>query len=440
MRLNEILIQHRITQGEGRSAGPRASTPGSGPADHRIQDLETILSVTRKINTSLVLSDVLALVIGQAIRITEADRGILLLADQGGTLQYVIGRDKNGNVIHPDTFRVSDSVLEDVFTTGESICAENALNDERFELRQSIVNLELQTIMCAPLRTHEATIGVIYVDSRHIHSVNRDEILRLFEILAGQAAIAIQNARLYENLKRAYEDLREANDHIIKSERMVLRGEMAAEVSHELKNILSIAMLQTETLKRFVQQTDKSNSEKYAGEVLESIRRIQTFAENLLVSSRIKSELRPLQLNTLIPKFHTFVASLKKFRNGNIVLALDENLPEIQADRDQIHQVLLNLVNNAIEAFHEASIRIETTYDTVNKAVRLRVCDNGPGLDPEVRGKVFVEKVTTKPDGHGFGLPVCKRIMQNHNGTISVDSKPGEGTAFTITFPVQPRG
>ncbi|MBI3364267.1 MAG: GAF domain-containing protein [Ignavibacteriae bacterium] len=94
------------------------------------------------------------------------------------------------------------------------------------------MDLALQTILCAPLKTHDASIGVIYVDSRYIQAINRAEILRLFEILAGQAAIAIHNARLYEDLKRTYEELKEANEHIIASERMVLRGEMAAEVSH----------------------------------------------------------------------------------------------------------------------------------------------------------------------------------------------------------------
>jgi len=97
------------------------------------------------------------------------------------------------------------------------------------------MNLELQTIICSSLQTRDEKIGVIYVDSKFIQAVDKASIVNLFEILAGQAAIAIKNARLYENLKRAYEDLTQANQHIIQSERMAMKGELAAEVSHELK-------------------------------------------------------------------------------------------------------------------------------------------------------------------------------------------------------------
>ncbi|MEK7249584.1 MAG: GAF domain-containing protein, partial [Bacteroidota bacterium] len=214
--------------------------PEVGPADAtsqtRVQDLEMILNVVRKINTSLELSEVLELVTDEAIRIVKADRGFLMLAGNGGKLEFVVGRDAKGESIQAENFQVSSSVLEDVFTTGESLCIENALADQRFEHRQSILNLALQTIICSPLKTQEERIGVLYVDSKHIQAVDKSEILSLFEILVGQAAFAIRNARLYAHLKNAYEDLREAHQHIVRSERMAMKGELASEVSHELKN------------------------------------------------------------------------------------------------------------------------------------------------------------------------------------------------------------
>ncbi|HUL43701.1 MAG TPA: ATP-binding protein [Bacteroidota bacterium] len=438
MKLQEILHKNQILHGE-----PDDTFPAGAPVRERSQgliwagNLESILNITRMINTSLVLSDVLSLVMDQAIRITRADRGFIVLADADNHLQRIMSLDKDGKEVEPRNFRVSTSVLDDVFRTGESICIEDALHDERFEPSQSIIDLELQTIMCAPLMTPDATIGVIYVDSKSLHAINKGEILRLFEILAGQAAIAIQNARLYSNLKKTYDELKEANDHIIRSERMALRGEMAAEVSHELNNILTIAHLQAQSLKRYIQRRDTENSEKYSGDILESINRIQTFAENLLVRSTPKSELAPLQINELIGKFHLFIRLLKKFRSGKIVLELQNGIPEINADRDQIQQVLLNLVNNAIEAAPQATITITTACDQSKREVRLSVADNGPGLDPNVKEKLFTEKITTKPNGHGYGLPVCKKIVDNHGGTIIAESAEGRGTKFIITFPLQ---
>ena len=123
MRLNELLNQHQIAKpGSGRAGSGRPAAP-HGAKEGSLPDLDTVLSVIRKINTSLVLSDVLGLVIDHAIRTTRADRGFIMLADGERRLHYVVGRDKKGTVIPPGKFQVSDSVLQDVFATGESVCA-----------------------------------------------------------------------------------------------------------------------------------------------------------------------------------------------------------------------------------------------------------------------------------------------------------------------------
>jgi signal transduction histidine kinase len=310
------------------------------------------------------------------------------------------------------------------------------LTDKRFEQRQSIINLELQTIMCAPLQTHESTIGVIYVDSRFIQGVQKDEILRLFEILAGQAALAIRNAKLYENLKSTYEELKEANEHIIKSERMALRGEMAAEVSHELRNLLNIALLQSQELQRRMKRGEIDLSTRLVKDVIDSVRKIGDFSENLLTRSSVTSEMNPLSLNSLVSTFVSFINVLPKFRKGKVVMELDDELPDIGADPDQLQQVLLNLANNAIEARPDATLTFKTEYDFIHNNACLVVSDNGPGLDPRVKEKLFVQNITTKPNGHGFGLPVCRKIIQNHKGEITVESLPNQGTRFILRFPL----
>jgi signal transduction histidine kinase len=420
-------------------------TPPNGSAqlvermspDKRVQNLETILSVVRKTNTSLVLSDVLELVIDQAIRITNAERGFLMLADENQHLQFVVGRDREGNAIHPENFQVSSSVLEDVFVTGESICIENALDDERFERRQSVVNLELQTIMCAPLQTHEKTIGVIYVDSRYIQAVEKEDILYLFEILAGQAAIAIANARLYEDLKKTYDQLRQANEQIVKSEKMALRGEMAAEVSHELKNLVAVILLQLQSLQRRLSKGATEEAARLVMDIIQAVHKINLFSENLLTRSRLTSRPVEADLNNLVTDFGAFIKILPKFRNAKITFECEETLPKVEVDTEQIKQVLLNLANNAVEAHPKARITFKTEYDIVKNLAVLSVSDDGPGLEPSVKERLFVEKVTTKENGHGYGLTVCRKIIENHRGNISVQSEVGKGTTFTIALPAK---
>lgn len=411
------------------------STVDEGGTHARVRNLETILTIVRKINTSLVLTDVLELVIDEAIRIAHAERGFLMLANQAGTLEFVVGRNERGESIKAESFQVSSSVLEDVFTTGESICIENALSDERFETRKSIMNLELQTIICSPLHTHDEKIGVIYVDSKFIQAVDKSEILSVFEILAGQAAIAIKNARLYEDLKRAYDDLKQANEHIIKSERMAMKGELAAEVSHELKNLVAVVLLNLELMQRKAGNVSQEEIHAIVEKTIAGARKIEGFSKSLLTRQRASARMVPYSVNKIVSDFVDFIKFLPKFKRNTVTMDIASSLPPVNLDVDQIQQVLLNLVNNSVEASQTATVQLATEYDRSSGHVLIYVLDDGPGIDESIIARLFAEKITTKADGHGYGLPICKQIVEGHGGKISVESSPGKGVKFTMSFP-----
>ncbi|HEX7574123.1 MAG TPA: GAF domain-containing sensor histidine kinase, partial [Bacteroidota bacterium] len=342
-----------------------------------------------------------------------------------------------GESIHAESFQVSSTVLDDVFTMGESLFVEDAPNDGRFELRQSILELELKTIICSPLRTPEETIGVIYVDSKCIHAVEKADILYMFEILAGQAATAIKNARLYQDLKNTYEDLKHANEQIIKSERMAMKGEIAGEVSHELRNIVAVVLLQLEHLSRKLDRISAEELKNTVEKTIAGARRIEKFSHSLMTGRRSSGALLPADPNAICTDFIDFIKVLPKFKSNTLSLVLGEDVPMIQMDVDQIQQVLLNLVNNAVEAFAHAAITLQTGYDLIDNAVRISVQDNGPGIDEEVRNKLFHENITTKVDGHGYGLPVCRQIIEVHGGRIRLETRKNGGTKFIMTFPVR---
>ena len=418
------------------SAG-RLPVPGEQPIASRMQDLEMILNVVRKVGTSLVLSDVLDLVLDEAIRITKSDRGFLMLADGNRKLEFVTGRNAGGESILADGFHVSSSVLDDVFTTGESLCVEDALNDGRFDRRQSVLDLELKTIICSPLRTQEETIGVIYVDSRCIQAVEKTDILSLFEILTGQAAIAIKNARLYQDLKSTYEDLKHANEQIIKSERMALKGEIAGEISHELRNIVAIMLAQLEQLSRKLKTMTPGELKDSVEKTMAGARRIEKFSHSLLTGRRAPGTHQPVDPNVLCRDFVEFIRVLPKFKFNSLTLLLGEDVPEIMTDVDQVQQVLLNLVNNSIDAYPQAALTLRTEYDIIDNAVRISVMDDGPGIDEVVRNKLFHENITTKPDGHGYGLPICRQIVEHHGGRIRLETQKNHGATFILTFPAR---
>jgi signal transduction histidine kinase len=430
MNLNDLLEQDAA--GRARVAEGTTRSP-------RMQDLEMILNVVRKINTSLVLSDVLDLVLDEAIGITNADRGFLMLANKDRKLEFVTGRNAAGECIHADMFQVSSSVVEDVFTSGESLCVEDALNDGRFERQESVLNLELETIICSPLRTPEETIGVIYVDSRSIQPVDKSDILYLFEILGGQAAVAIKNARLYQDLKTTYDDLAQANEQIIKSERMAMKGELAGQVSHELGNIVNVVMFQLAILSRKANRLTPEELSLSVAKTMECARKIQGFSHNLLTRKGCAGKLMPVNPNTICRDFFDFIKVLPKFKHNRMELKLGENIPDLEMNIDQIQQVLLNLFNNAVEASEFTPLILRTDYDFIMNAVRISVEDKGPGIPEEVRNKLFVENITTKPDGHGYGLPICRQLVEHHGGTIRLETEKDRGSKFIITFPLRLR-
>jgi signal transduction histidine kinase len=90
-----------------------------------------------------------------------------------------------------------------------------------------------------------------------------------------------------------------------------------------------------------------------------------------------------------------------------------------------------------VEACAETAIVLQTEYDITENVVRISVKDSGPGIDEEIRNKLFNQKITTKADGHGYGLPICRQLVEHHGGTIRIESKKNEGAKFIMTFPVR---
>jgi signal transduction histidine kinase len=428
MRFDEI-----VTSGCKQAFLEQFADPHS---ESSLRNLETILAVVRKIHTSLVLSDVLNLVLDEVIRITHAERGFLMLANNRRALEFAVGRNAQGTPIDASNFQVSSSVLEDVFTTGESICIENAQSDGRFERRQSIMNLERQTIICSPLRTQEDTIGVIYVDSQFIHAIDKADILNLFEILTGQAATAIKNARLYDQLRTAYEELKKANAQIVKFERLALKGEIAAEVSHELKNHVGVVMLGLGLLETKIGSGSPDDLRSILAKTMRGADRIGSFSRNILLKNRPGAKKTPAHINDVVQDFIRFIKFLPRFKDNNIEHRAGTNIPVLLLDTDQIQQMLLNLANNAVEASRDALLVFTTTFNPAEQMVCLRVSDNGPGIEESVLSRLFTEKITPKTDGHGYGLGICKTIVEDHGGAIQIESTVGSGTTFILTFPV----
>jgi two-component system sensor kinase FixL len=126
-----------------------------------------------------------------------------------------------------------------------------------------------------------------------------------------------------------------------------------------------------------------------------------------------------------------------KERGVKVLINLDPDLPAVAVDRVQIQQVLLNLIRNAMEAMEDTSVRqLTVAASAESRHVLVTVCDTGAGVNPEIEAKLFQPFVTTKPDGMGIGLSVCRTIIEGHNGRLWMEPSPGGGSIFQFTLPV----
>lgn len=433
MNFCELLLDESFQSAKNRN--------GSS-VKRRIRDLELILQAVKCINKSLVLAEVLELVLDNAIKLASAERGFLILLDDDKKLQCVLACDVRGNTISTDRHTINETIVHDVFTTGESMCVENEQKTDSNNGKKCRDSYRPESILCSPLVVRNEKIGVIYVDSRSMRPVELEEVVDLYEALAGQAAIAIKNAILFNNLQSAFQDLEEVNKHLIKSERMVSKGEMVAEISHELKNLINVVLLQMQSLERSMSKNPSLASSPEIQRVqnsIGSVLRISEFATRLLDSSPAKVEKRCGNINEHIKHVVKFIRTLKRYSKATIKLSLDENIPSLPFDEKQMHQVLLNLLNNSVEAREECTIQIETKYYPAEELVQIAVSDNGPGIEQEVLKQLLKSKITTKPNGHGYGLPICRKIIENHGGTMEVESAVNQGATFYMTLSVRDR-
>jgi signal transduction histidine kinase/CheY-like chemotaxis protein len=272
------------------------------------------------------------------------------------------------------------------------------------------------------------------------NSTRLDEAgLKFLSFAAHQLAMSLENLEFLEEAQNAYTRLKELQDETIQLEKMATRGEMSAEIGHELNNFLGIVAGNLSLLDYQLKQRNFDELEKYVEVMSDNIAKIKKFTFNLMDLRPISTKKETVFFDRLIAEVVDYLKPQKRFRDVNICLApITDPLP-FEADSVHIQQVLYNLFNNAADAMAASDrkeIAVHTSINSDQETFRVTIRDTGAGIQPEHLKKVFHEKFTTKEKGHGFGLVVCKRIIESHKGNISIESTPGEGTSISIDFPL----
>ena len=301
------------------------------------------------------------------------------------------------------------------------------------------IMIQLQAEVCLPLIYMNRLIGFITLGPKVPEDMYYKEDLELLYPLANQVAIAIENSILYENLKKSQNIMRRAD-------RLASLGTLIASLAHEIRNPLVSIKTFTQLLPERIEDEEFRNYflKVASGE----IDRLTSLINELLGFARpSEPRLEGEDVNTLIDKMEVLIATEARKKNVALQKNYSQDLPNVKVDAEQLKQVLLNILLNAIQAIKgEGKIWIETRTvqvpieEKVEPFVQIEVRDTGGGIPKENLERIFDPFFSTRPEGSGLGLAISHQIIHDHGGFISVESEVGKGTSFKIHLPLKPGG
>lgn len=300
------------------------------------------------------------------------------------------------------------------------------------ELKKVIDRMEeMESEVFIPLHAKGRLIGFVNLGKKSRNGIYSDEDIDLLETLANQTAIAIENAKLYEDLKRQKAIMRRAD-------RLASLGTLTAGLAHEIRNPLVAIKTLIELL------PERLDDEEFRRDFLAiasgEVDRISVLVNELLEFARPATpQLQLEDIPEIMDGMILLISTELRNRNLEIVKQYEDDLPQIPIDREQAKQVFLNILLNAIEATDEGGrVSVEVrTFSRKNgeRFLQVEIRDTGRGIPEEHLDNVFIPFFTTKDKGSGLGLSISHQIIQEHRGTITVESRMGEGSSFVISFP-----
>jgi signal transduction histidine kinase len=303
------------------------------------------------------------------------------------------------------------------------------------EARQIASRLkQMGSELCIPLIAKQKLIGLINLGVKGKGDMYTHEDLDLLATLSNQATIALENARLYEDISRAKVQMQRAD-------RLASLGTLTAGLAHEIRNPLVAIKTFTQLLpERF---DDSEFREHFLNVTAGEVDRISSLVTELLDFARpSQPKLNKEDLNQVVEKMLLLVDTESHKKNVQVVKKYYELLPPVVLDQEQIKQVLLNILLNAVDATPEDGTISVTTKPVKRNGsidyVQIEISDTGKGIANEDLDKVFTPFYTTKHEGSGLGLAISYQIIQEHQGTIEVESTKDKGTTFRINLPVNP--
>ncbi|GAX40391.1 multi-sensor signal transduction multi-kinase [Tolypothrix sp. NIES-4075] len=459
-----------------------SSTSGSS-----LLDMATVMKAYQALSSEIELDKLIFTLMQVVIENSGAERGALLRLQSDNLVVEATGNiDREKNFI-TDNHQIPHTVINYVQRTQQTIVINDIAAETKFANDPYIIEHQPKSVLCTPILNQGKLISILYLENNLTKKAFTSDRIQIINLLCSQAAICLENARLYQQSQESLENLKQMQLQLVQSEKMSALGNLVAGVAHEINNPIGFISGNLQPAVDYVQDLFnlidlyqehyptpvaaieseieiidleylRSDLPKLLTTMKEGVKRIRHISASLRTFSRADSD-RPVSCNihdgidsTILILKHRIKAN--ETRPAIEVVTNYGNLPSIECYPGQLNQVFMNLLANAIDALEEFNIgrsfseiqanpnqiTIKTSFNQDKNHVLICIKDNGLGMSDEVKQKVFDHLFTTKPvgQGTGLGLAIAKSIVvEKHGGTLEVKSSPKEGAEFAITIPVR---
>ena len=400
----------------------------------RVRELELMVEITRRLTSTLDQERLLKLISKMAVELVDCEDASVILADRRtGELVFLTSAGPTSEALKKIRFPVEGSIAGTVLQTQQPLIVTDAETDPRHNPEvDSAIDFETRSILAVPMMFQERPIGVLEAVNKLYAGGFSDHDVHILATLAAQAAVAIENARLVE-------DLKEANRQLAQLDR--LKSEFIAIASHELRTPLTLIL----GYASFLREDASGKAGEQLDVVLEAATQLKGLIDDMVNLSNLEAGSTELDLSefSLQDVILETVAAQRQFaaaKSLKIGIRLPQDAVQVRADREKISIVLTNLLDNAIK-FTPPDGRVEFTIRPQGGMVAVSVTDTGIGVAEADAERIFerfhqVEShLTRHHEGMGLGLSIARGIVELHGGRIWVECAEGHGSRFTFTLP-----
>jgi len=458
-------------------------------------DWTTAMKAAQSLSSEINLDKLVSALMKAALENAGADSGILLLQQPSGwqvAAQYSVAGKSPSSTELSGKREMPTSVINKVKRTQEAIIVNDFSRNHQFAADPYLLPEQPKSFLCTPILNQGKLIGILYLENHlAVGAFTRDRV-ELLNMLCSQAAISLENARLYEQsqdyaekLENSLAELQQAQLQLVQGEKMSALGNLVAGVAHEINNPVGFIAGNLDPARDYLedlfglidlyQQEYPEPSEAIEAEIeaidleflrsdlpqlIDSMRegtdRISHISTSLRTFSRTDKEHKvPFNLHEGIDSTLLILKHRLKVNERRPAIEIVKEygeLPEVQCFPGQLNQVFMNLLANSIDAFEEANegktyaeIQANPNMITIRTSVigqervQIQIEDNGCGMKPETKERIFEQGFTTKAVGKGTGLGMAiahQIVTEKHGGTITCTSELGRGTEFIISLPI----